>query len=391
MNYQFIRKISLLVFCILFSQLCLERMYAQSAYVGEKLFLSPPSVFGTLDAAAWYCSNSQVSVTGGTGGATVEFLSYFSGTATIECKYGYSYYVGTTRKHNTGTSYYTVSCKASRLTLNKSEVTLKIGQEIELEYSNQSGYSLPYASWVTSDKKVANFENYERVNGEKKVVVTAAGVGQCVITCQGNTGYENPTCTVTVTADPPTGIAISPEKLTLREDETGMFTYTLTPSNAYTKVTWSSSNESVAMVNSSGKVTAVAEGTATVSVSTDNGFSSSATVEVVPLPTRISLPETVKITIGYPYSIKPTLYPLNAVSKYTWETSDNKIVVIDESGRVRGKAEGTANVTVTTENGHTSTCKIVVQAPKEGMDSRNAKVRVDALLNLVNKSLKRIK
>lgn len=79
-----------------------------------------------------------------------------------------------------------------------------------------------------------------------------------------------------------TGVGVSPSTLSLDEDETGQLTATVTPSNATIKtVTWSSSAEGVATVDSTGLVTAVAEGSATITATTSDGsFTDTCTVTV---------------------------------------------------------------------------------------------------------------
>lgn len=70
---------------------------------------------------------------------------------------------------------------------------------------------------------------------------------------------------------PVTGITVSPTTLALKTGTTGTLTATIVPGDASnTTVTWSSSAESVATVDK-GVVTAVAEGTATITVKTDDG------------------------------------------------------------------------------------------------------------------------
>ena len=61
-----------------------------------------------------------------------------------------------------------------------------------------------------------------------------------------------------------TGIALNKETLTLKVGESETLIATLTPENATDNVSWSSSNETVATVDASGKVTAIAEGNATI-------------------------------------------------------------------------------------------------------------------------------
>ena len=80
---------------------------------------------------------------------------------------------------------------------------------------------------------------------------------------------------------PVTGVAVSPATLDLKEGTTGTLTVVVIPENATKKsVYWTSSDEKVATVDK-GTVTAIAEGTATITVRTDEGnFSATVTVNV---------------------------------------------------------------------------------------------------------------
>lgn len=380
-------------FLCIFAFAYTKPLYAQSGYVGESIYLQAPSVPGTMGNAAWTCDrNNDVYVSGNGYGATAVINQYFSGTATITCTYVYSYYIGTKRYYSESMhAYYYISCKASTVTLNYKEVTLKPGQEVELTYSNSSGITLPYVLWQTSDLKVANIDGYEKISGEKTVTICANNVGECLITCYANTGNTNPTCKVIVKADPPTAISVHPKQLVLQEGKKGKFTYQLTPEDAYTKVSWESSNESVATVSSTGLVSAVGQGTAQITATTSNGLSAYGTVEVTPLPQQVSLTNNQQTTIGYLFKLVPTLTPTNATTTYKWETADAKIATVDNMGRVKGKTAGTTTITVTTENGKTATCRVIVNTPSEGMDYRNVEVRLKTIKNLINKSLSNLK
>lgn len=78
-----------------------------------------------------------------------------------------------------------------------------------------------------------------------------------------------------------TGVTVSPSTLELKEGTTGTLTAAVAPTNAANKtITWSSSDESVATVNE-GTVTAIAEGTATITVKTsDGGYTATCAVTV---------------------------------------------------------------------------------------------------------------
>ena len=79
-----------------------------------------------------------------------------------------------------------------------------------------------------------------------------------------------------------TGVSLSQSSLTLTSGgQTATLTATVIPSNATNKnVTWSSSNESVAIVSSEGVVTSVYSGRATITVTTTDGSNKTATCEV---------------------------------------------------------------------------------------------------------------
>jgi len=71
---------------------------------------------------------------------------------------------------------------------------------------------------------------------------------------------------------PVTGVTLDKSKLTLAVGGNAMLTATVSPTNATNKgVTWSSSDTSVATMDTNGKVTGVKTGTATITVTTDDG------------------------------------------------------------------------------------------------------------------------
>lgn len=83
-------------------------------------------------------------------------------------------------------------------------------------------------------------------------------------------------------AVPVTGVELDKTELELTVNDTAKLTATVTPANAdNAKVSWTSSDETVAIVDKNGNVTAVGAGTATVTVTTeDGGFTATCTVTV---------------------------------------------------------------------------------------------------------------
>ena len=118
-------------------------------------------------------------------------------------------------------------------------------------------------TWKSNNESVATVDTSGKV--------TAVGAGTATITATAADGSEKyDTCTVTVT-QPVTGVTLDKPSMTLTEGDSETLTATVEPSNATNKnVTWSSSDPSVATV-ANGVVTAVGAGTATITVTTEDG------------------------------------------------------------------------------------------------------------------------
>ncbi len=97
---------------------------------------------------------------------------------------------------------------------------------------------------------------------------------------------------------PATDIELSKTSVSLEPGNKKTLQATLSPSNTTESVTWASTDKSVATVNSSGKITAVAPGKATIKATVPSGLVAKCTVTVVEVPsTAISLGYTHKGTV----------------------------------------------------------------------------------------------
>ena len=80
--------------------------------------------------------------------------------------------------------------------------------------------------------------------------------------------------------------------------------------------------------------------------------------------TSVSLNKTsLALEIGKSYTLTKTVSPSNAVTSYTWSSSNASVATVDKNGKVTAKASGTATITVKTSNGKTATCKVTVNLP----------------------------
>jgi hypothetical protein len=166
---------------------------------------------------------------------------------------------------------------------------------------------------------------------------------------------------------PVTDVAISPNPVTLYHGQSYVLTATVFPTNASSSsVKWSSSNPGVAAVDQGGKMTALANGTTTITVTTADGKTDTGTVTVTdPVAIQsISLsPSQLTESIGaiVNLNLNVTITPSNASNKkLTWSSSNTSVATV-VNGFVRVLAAGSAVITATSADGSQSgTCTIVV-------------------------------
>lgn len=136
-------------------------------------------------------------------------------------------------------------------------------------------------AWSSSDVAVATVD--------AQGVVTLKGVGEAVISATAKDGSGvSASCNVTVGPVLVSKITLTVESLNLRPGETSQLTATVEPTDAANKsVTWTSSNTSVATVTADGVVTAVAGGTAVITVKAADGSEISVTCSVTVVPYEV--------------------------------------------------------------------------------------------------------
>ena len=84
----------------------------------------------------------------------------------------------------------------------------------------------------------------------------------------------------------------------------------------------------------------------------------------IPRPTSVSLNKTsLTLDVGKSHTLTKTVSPSNAVTSYTWSSSNTSVATVDKNGKVTAKASGTATITVKTSNGKTANCKVTVNLP----------------------------
>ena len=137
------------------------------------------------------------------------------------------------------------------------------------------------------------------------------------------------------------------------------------------RLTWVSSNNSVATVDQNGVVTGVMVGTATITATTTKGISTSATVTVTaPVSTGITLNnESVSLQKGYTYRLIATLTPSDSQDAITWSTSNSNYVSVSSDGIITANRVGAATITATSTSGKKAYCVVNVTEPTISVSS----------------------
>lgn len=239
--------------------------------------------------------------------------------------------------------------------------TIQIGDSVKLTATvSPSNASNKSVTWISSDQKIAEVSSTG--------VVTGKSVGTAVITAKTvNDIKAYATITVEAGTILPESIKIEPKEAEIGVGKTVNLTATISPLNATEKsIKWSSADDKIAKVSSTGVVTGVGKGTVTITAKTANNKTATATIKVTAdtiYPEKISLaPESAIIGISEKKTLVATITPSNATEdSIKWSSSNNAVATVSSKGEVVGKAVGTATIIARTVNGKSASCTVTVK------------------------------
>ena len=223
--------------------------------------------------------------------------------------------------------------------------------DISESFSDPDGDALSHAA-ATSNADVATVA----VSGtELSVTGVAQGAAAVTVTASDPGGLSaTQSFAVEVAAPAPAIVTVVPDTATLTAiDQTVPLSADVhdqlgRPITGAT-VAWSSSDTAVATVDTSGLVTAVANGSATVTALAGDVSGSASivvsqtatTVEITPTTHTLASGDTVRLVA---MATDDNGYPVDGAA-YSWTSSDTTVASVDDMGLVRGVAEGTATIT----------------------------------------------
>ena len=191
-------------------------------------------------------------------------------------------------------------------------------------------------TWTSADDNVATVDATGKVTGH--------ATGSAVITAK-SAGGASATCKINVMSPLPETVSINFDRLVMEVDDTRNLRANVTPSDAYSMVTWKTSNTGVATVTDGGQVKAVGTGDATVTATTSNGLEATCNIKVLPkgiTATSVKVtPSALKLAVGETGSLSAEILPENVTNRFTtWSSNNTKIATVDAEGNVTAVSEG---------------------------------------------------
>ena len=322
----------------------------KSMYVNQtfKLTASITPDVASNKTVSWKSSDNFVATVDSDGQVT----ALAAGTASITAT--------TTDGSNLSTSCsVTVVQLATSITLSETDVTIYTGNTLQLTATVQPiTTSNPAVTWSSSNPNVATVSSTG--------LVTAKSTGNAVITAKTSDGTNlSATCNITVKRLA-TSISLNKTSATLYLDQKLQLTATVSPSNATDKsVVWSSSDNSIATVSSTGLVTAISPGIVTITAMTADGSDLSATCEITvkAYVTSITLNETSLVMhIGDTFQLTADIQPENASDQtLNWSTGNSSVASVDNNGLVTAIAGGTTYIQAKTRDGSSLTARCTIE------------------------------
>lgn len=232
-------------------------------------------------------------------------------------------------------------------------------EEIELNADNHETYQLKAVvdpksatkqlTWTSSNTFVATVND----NG----IVQSKDIGECTITVQA--GDKSANCLVIVYDATTTlqSITFTDASKTISVGQSEKLTYSLKPSFLHPKLTWASSDNNIVKVSENGTITALAEGTATITATHKD---ITGTCKITVKSTTISLNKTKDtLAVEDKMQLTATTSPSISSSFIKWTSSNTAVAKVDSTGKVTAIAKG--DVVISAKVGQSETkCNIHV-------------------------------
>jgi len=259
-----------------------------------------------------------------------------------------------------------ITLNVSTLVLNPSQTSQLVPSILPANSSNQN------INWTSSNTSGATVSN--------SGVITAIANGSATITATTVDQAKSAYVFVTVIT-PVSSISLNVSSLVLNPLQTSQLVPSILPATASNKnVNWISSNTSVATVSNTGIITAIANGSATITTTTvDQAKSASVSVSVIAATYSISLNvSSLVLNPTQTSQLVPTVLPTNAPNKnVNWSSSNTSVATVSGSGLIQAVANGNAIIRATTVvQSKTANVSITVLTPVTSLILTPTNIRI---------------
>lgn len=211
-------------------------------------------------------------------------------------------------------------------------------------------------TWTTDNPAIATVSPAGLVTG------VAPGTAVVRATSVADTRVS---ATASINVTPARGVVLSPATANLATGEQRTLGVTVNiETGLSTAVTWRTSAASIATVNSTGRVTGVAFGTAIITAVSvaDTTLKGTATINVVPVVRNIVVtPAAASLFIGGTQQLTSTVTAEGSLATTsTWSSSNNTVATVNASGLVTAVSVGTAIITATSTADATKTATATI-------------------------------
>ncbi len=307
-----------------------------------QLTATPKDANGTAlsgRAVTWATSNAAVATVSATGLVT----GVATGSATITA----------TSEGQSGTSVITVTnAPVASVTVSPTAAGVTVGATTQLtatpKDANGTALSGRVVTWATSNAAAAT------VSASGLVTGVAAGSATITATSEGQSG----TSAITVTNVPVASVTVSPATASITVGAATQLTATPKDANGTAltgrAVTWATSNAAVATVSTTGRVTGVTAGSATITATSEGQSGTSAiAVTNAPVASVTVTPATANLLVGATLQLTATLKdalgnPLSG-RVVTWASNAPGVAAVSGAGLVTGLGIGGGTITATSE------------------------------------------
>lgn len=328
---------------------------AIGGYVTLHATVTPADLVGV--SLTWRTSNDKV----------VAITESSALTATVQGVAGGTAVISAINQDNVVVGYCTITVRQPVTSIVLSETAVSSNLTVKQYQLRATVYPANAVNqsilWTSTDTSKATVNQNGLVTFVKSGTVTIAA-----------SSIDNPAavayCNVSILV-PVASVALDTTAKTMYAGETVKLSYTVLPLNANNNVvTWTSTNTSVATVDTTGKVTAKAAGTAVIFLkSSDGGYSTYCTITVKQVATSVTFDvSTLALKTSQYYVIKTKLLPAGSTdTDLTWVSSDTKVATVDNEGKVVAKTPGTCIIMAKTEAGGIAYCTVTVTQAVTGL------------------------